>query len=394
MKSRLMTFLKTSDFIYFIYFYVFSAIFKILGFFIRTDHNLILFNSFGGKKYDDSPKKIFEAMSCDERCSDFKYVWAFHEPEKMDVKGAKKIKTDNLNYFITALKAGIWVTNSGIERGLNFKKKDTFCINTGHGSPLKTMGSGKIKREHRFEIKYEYNVDLMSAQSRFDIDIFSKCYNLPAEKFILSGLPRNDVLSKQTEEIKRKMKEKLEIPHNKKVILYAPTFREFYRDKKNNCILTAPVNFNKWKEKLGENYYLLFRAHYEISNSINKAIDLSFMRDVSSYHCLNDLMIASDMLVSDYSSIFMDYSILERPMLCFAYDLKEYSDRRGLNIDLYEEFYHEIAETEDELINTIQNIEIEYDKYCERTINFKNKYAESYGRAATIITDKILSVRK
>ena len=139
MKQKLVNFLKYNKVAYAIYYQVMSFCMNVLKLFMRTDDKLILFNSFAGRKFDDSPKAIYEEMKKDPRFKDYKLVWAFHQPEKYDAP--QKIKTDGLKYFKTALAARVWVTNSSVERGLNFTGKHTFYFNTWHGTPMKKMGT-------------------------------------------------------------------------------------------------------------------------------------------------------------------------------------------------------------------------------------------------------------
>ena len=115
-----------------------------------------------------------------------------------------------------------------------------------------------------------------------------------------------DILSKYTPEYAENLKRKLNIPDNKKIILYAPTFREYSKDSMQNCILLPPMTLTKWKKILGNEYILLFRAHYEVSKHM-KITDDDFIKDMTNYPHLENLMIISDLLISDYSSIFFDY---------------------------------------------------------------------------------------
>lgn len=115
MKQKLVNFLKYNKVAYAVYYRVMNFCMNILKLFIKTDDKLILFNSFAGRKYDDSPKAIFEEMRRDSRFTGYKLVWAFHQPEKFQVDGAEKIKTDGMHYFRTALAARVWVTNSSVE---------------------------------------------------------------------------------------------------------------------------------------------------------------------------------------------------------------------------------------------------------------------------------------
>ncbi|MBQ7037485.1 MAG: CDP-glycerol glycerophosphotransferase family protein, partial [Clostridia bacterium] len=135
--KKLANIIKYFKFIYSLYYYVFSFLLSALRLFVKPDDKLILFNSFGGRKYDDSPKAIFEKMQKDPRFQDYKKVWAFHNPEGKEIPGVTCIKTDTFRYFVTALRARVWITNSSVERGLNFKGKNTYYFNTWHGTPIK-----------------------------------------------------------------------------------------------------------------------------------------------------------------------------------------------------------------------------------------------------------------
>lgn len=383
-KNEMMKMVKTSSGIKKVYNKVGSGLVRLVGLFVFQDDKLILFNSFGGKKYDDSPKAIFEFLKEDERFEDYKFVWAFHQPDRYDVPGAKVIKTDNLKYFLTALKAHVWITNSGIERGLSFKKKGTIYINTWHGTPIKYMGSDeyKIKPTQMPVCKF----DRQNAQSKFEADIFSRVFNIPYERMLTCGYPRNDVLVNNDLETQNKYKKKLNIPSDKKVLLYAPTFREYERDDNRNCVLKPPVNFEKWRSVLGNEYVVLMRCHYEIAKLLNVGMDGVFVKDVSDYPILNDLMLASDVLISDYSSIIFDFAILDRPVIVYTYDFDTYREKRGMYIDVREELLGGSV-TEDELLETIKTIDKK--DAIERVRAFRRKYVTEYGNATKGTVDTI-----
>ena len=314
-------------------------------------------------------------------------VWAFQNPNDFDLPRGKSIKTDSLRYFIISLKARVWVTNSTVERGLNFKGKNTYYFNTWHGTPIKKMGKDISINSSSFSGKFKWKVDLMTAQSKYEADIFSRVFNIDREKFLICGLPRNDNLANVSEETKRSVMMKLGLPLDKKVILYAPTFREYERDEKLNCVIAPPIDFVKWKKIIGSEYVILFRAHYEVSKVLNIKIDNGFIYNMSEYPVLNDLMIASDMLISDYSSIYFDYSILDKPMICYTYDYENYMDKRGLYFDIREELLGGSI-TENEILDLIKNLPLE--KAMEKVKEFRNRYVESYGNATKTSIDVIL----
>lgn len=382
MKKRLKAMLKQNIVIYFLYSTIFNLFFKILKLFIKVDDSIILMTSYAGRKYDDSPKVIFEYMKTQRKYDKYKIYWAFENPEQYKIEGAEKIKIDTPKYFITALKAKYWITNSAIERGLKFKNKKTIYINTWHGSTMKKMGNDAPVTAFKYRVSKS---DIVYAQSNYDIEVFSKAFNIPKGTFALVGLPRNDELSSISEKEIEEIKAKLNIPNNKKVILYAPTFREYQRDAEG-CVIASPINIDKWKEKLGNEYVVLFRAHYEI-NKVLKIKNDEFIRDVSNYENLNELMKITDIMISDYSGIVFDYSILKRPIFNYTYDYDEYVEKRGLYLDLEKDLPNGICKTEDELIKKI--LECNFEQEREKTEKFSRRFVEKYGDARKYIDNII-----
>lgn len=387
--NRLSYLLKSSRLLYDIYFFVMSALLKLLGIFVGYDAKLILFNCFGGKQYGDSPRAIYESMLSDPRFDGYRLVWALHAPEKFSIPGrADVVKADSFKYFVTALRAGIWVTNSSMERGLNFKKKKTLCFNTWHGTPIKIMGAD-IKGENlSFKSRVLIRADIMCAQGQYDVDIFSRAFRLPVSHFRMTGLPRNDILSSYTPEMVCRIKEKLGIEKEKTVLLYAPTFREYARGESNEIVLDIPMNLSRWQEALGDRFVILFRAHYEVARHM-KLEGYSVFRDMSAYPDLNELMIVSDALISDYSSVFFDYSIMGKPMYCFAYDMREYGDNRGLYLRLADELPCEVHQREESLIAQLLKIDEEKAALSRRTVLFQRKYVTEFGHGAEKCCDVI-----
>lgn len=340
--------------------------------FVKLDDQLILFNSFGGKKYDDSTKEIYLRMKEDPRFEKYRLLWAFHAPEQVP-EITEKIKTDNLFYFITALKARCWITNSAIQRGIEFKGKHTYYFNTWHGTPMKKMGAAMGKKGNN---KILQICDVILAQSRYEAKKMSQAYDIPLETFKIFGLPRNDVLAAAGERETHEMRKKLGIRKDQMVILYAPTFRDYQLDAQSRCTLEIPIDYAYWQETLGENFVFLMRAHYEVAKHTKLPED-SRWRDYSNYPTLNDLMIASDVLISDYSSILFDYSILNRPMFCYTYDFDEYNEKRGLYFDVRNELSS--AEDGNRLAELIANMVVGREQ--EKCTRFRAHYVEEYGDA-------------
>lgn len=378
-RQKVMVKLKANKSIYLIYYVLGSIAVNIMKLFIKSDYQLILFVSYGGQKYDDSPKKIYEELRKDVRFENFKFVWAFKNPDEFFIEGAELIKIDSFKYYITALKARCWVTNAAIERGLNFSGKDTLYFNTWHGTPIKKMGVDLSKTNESFGSYSKYKMDVFTVQGEYEAHIFEQAFKIQKDKFLKIGLPRNDIFAADNRKHIEYIKNKLGLPLDKKIILYAPTFREYLRDKQENCVFAPPINLDLWKKEMSEKYILIFRAHYEVVKSLNIKSDNDFIWDYSNYESLEDLMLISDILISDYSSIFFDYSIQGKPMLCFAYDYEEYKAKRGLYIELDESFYNGVIRSENELLRIIKEMSI--DKAEELSIKFRDKYVEEYGNA-------------
>lgn len=381
MKSRIKAFVKNNKLIYALYFHVGSALLRFIGLFVKTDPNLILFISYGGQKYDDSPRVVYEYLKENPVSAKHRLVWAFIAPEQFP-QVLDKVRVDTPRYYITALRAGIWITNSSASRGLNFKKKQTRNYMFTHGmTGIKKIGADIQSADKAFKIGFEEHFDAIFVEGKKEIPLLVQAWGKNPEVFRTTGLPRNDDLATVTEEEIRSIKARLGVPANKKVILYAPTFREFSRADDGRNALGIPIDFKKWEAALGEEYVMLITAHYEVAKLLDELPKNDFVINAFKYPVLNDLIKVSDILISDYSSIVFDYAIMERPILCYGYDYDSYSVERGLYTDLEELFYDGVLRTEDVLLNAVVNMD--YDAECAYTREkIKNEYLASYGDAA------------
>ena len=348
---------------------------------IPVNEKKILFVSFNGLRYDDSPRVLYETIVKDDFFKDYELVWAFTEKEKYHIARGKKIDFNSFRYLLEALSAGIWITNVTVERGFHLKRKKTLYVDTWHGTPLKKIGSDAVGNEN--EDCTLGSIDLFCAQSEYDKKIFSRVYHVPAENILISDLPRNDSLVTYTTEEIQKIKRSLGIAQDKKVLLYMPTYREYDVTEENYLSLTPPIDLKKWEALLKDKYVLLIRAHYLVEKQMDIP-DNSFAQSVTNYEKLNDLYAISDILISDYSSAYFDFGILKKPVVCFAYDRDTYLKLRGLYLDL-SELPGPVCRNEDEVIDFLLHPRID-----ERAINeFKNKFTPVSGNAAKKVLDRL-----
>lgn len=361
-----------------------NILFSILKYLIIIKKQQILFVSFGGQKYDDSPKSVYEMMIQDVRFKNFEFIWAFTDKSlESNVKKDKRtkfVKIDTPRYFKYVLSSKVWITNTSVERSFNLKRKKIIYMNTWHGTPLKKMGFDIQYAKSNKHIARNMLADIFLAQSDYEAEIFSRIYGIPMSNMVKVGLPRNDKLGTMRNQEKKNIKEKLLITSNKKIILYAPTYRDSAITHEDENIKNSLVN---WIEYLKNDYVVLVRAHYEV----NQAIDNLNQKiiDVSQYPSLNDLMEISDILLTDYSSIMFDYSILKKPIYLYCYDFERYNNERGLYFDP-RKYFPNTAEKEN--IGTM--ISEKYD--TSELLKFKNKYVMYQGQATQKSIDKLWSI--
>ena len=356
-----------------------SAALKLAGLFVKQDKNLVLFVSNIGKSYSGSPLMIYKYMQEHPEYSDYECIWAFNNPEQF--KQLKTVKFDSPEYFLTALKAKYWITDVNIERSLKFKNKKTKYLNTWHGVALKKIGNDDANSG-----RYDYsNIDYLCVSCEHDTRVYTSALNARADSFLKCGMPRNDPLFEANDEVRAAIRKKLDIPEGKKVILFAPTWRDSVNFGKSFDI-KIPADFKKWEAELKDDYILFFRAH----DRTTKVMDIQFndfIRNYSNYEPLNDLLIASDVLITDYSSIIFDYSILEKPAICFGYDYDEYVKERGVYFDAREVFPGGVISNETDVLSILKDTE-KLDSYS--TAGLKKVYMEySNGNAAEICVRKL-----
>lgn len=360
-----------------------SLFFRCLGLFIKTDPKLILFVSFSGKLYNDSPRAIYEYLQTLPEGKQFKCIWAFEHPEAFPQVKCQKVKIDTWHYFIITLKAKFWVASVNIERGLKYKKKNTYYLNTWHGAAINLMGNA-VKGRSDFNWGH---IDCFCISGDYERAIIERDFCVKPESLLLSGLPRNDELYHYPQNKIQELRKKLNVPDDKKVILYAPTWRES-TDGGTTCEMVPPLDWKKWKKVLGEHYVIFIRAHVNTTDLHVVQYD-DTIRNASEYPAVNDLLLISDYLISDYSSIIMDYCILGRPIICFGYDYEEYNKKRGgFYFDLDKEIPSGICRTEDEVISYILNSD--YDRESRKACLFRDKHIEFGGNATQICINKIL----
>lgn len=347
-------------------------------------NDTILYESFLGKNYSDSPKAIFKHMlENDDR--KWKHIWVLNN--KDIIKSEEEFKNDNVKiikrfgwkyfYYVTISK--YFVLNMRQPKWL-YKKEEQVILSTWHGTPLKRLvfDMENVTSANKNYKKDFYNQsrkwDYLIAANKYSEKIFESAFMYPQKNILTYGYPRNDILTNHTEVYKDKVKERLGIPSSKKVILYAPTWRDDEFHSAGNYKFKLQLDLERLKEEIGDEYIVALRMHYFISDNIDLSGFEKFAFDFSKYNDINDLYIISDILITDYSSVFFDYSILKKPILFYTYDLDKYQNMlRGFYIDVNKDLPGPLLLSNNEVLDSIKNIE---------TVNkrFKDKYQEFYNK--------------
>ena len=238
------------------------------------------------------------------------------------------------------------VVSSGASRFYRMICRKVIFLNHGWGTK-KTPGNAEkanpnIMRSYRAWLR---NTDVAICLSEFDSTYYVVCPELNNEKrptFLPLGLPRNDYLIKNANnlELHNRLMSHLGIPAEHKAVLFAPTHREG-EERNRQLVNEVLAEMRKIDDRLGqERIILLFRPHYFEEGVKEKVASLKNVRYVGYdvWRDPRDLMIVSSALITDYSSIFVDYLLLDKPIIFRVGDLSEYKKYRGLAIDYNDTF--------------------------------------------------------
>ena len=375
---------------------------------LPVDNNLIVFESNVGRNYSGNPKYIYEEMVRQGLDNEFSIVWILEDITTEIPGRAKKIKRSRIKYYYYMARAKIWVFDTR-EPSHIIKREQGYYIQTWHGTPLKKLGMDleDVFMSGSSDIEtYKSNIyrdtrkwDFLLSQNDFSTEIFKSAFAfntdiLPLKKIWTYGYPRNDVLTTRNNEVDiKKLKDNLNIPLDKKVLLYAPTWRDNEYHRQSIYKFVTALDFDLLKEKLSEDYVIIVKYHYLVVDNIDWTDYEGFVYTFGAENDITDLYLVSDMLITDYSSVMFDYSILNRPMFFFMYDLESYRDElRGFYFDVIEEIPGPISKTTEALIRDIE--EYNYNVYEEKYRAFRNKYNKNDdGKASQRVIDRILELK-
>jgi len=366
---------------------------------LPVDNRVIFFESSVGRNYTGNPKYVYEEMVAQGLDNDYKCIWSL-EDTTLEIPGnAIKVKRARLTYLYYLAIAKVWVCDTR-QPAFLVKRPETTYIQLWHGTPLKKLAMDldfleisdgmELSEYKRLFKKNTETWDYLISQSDYTTEKFRSSFDFE-NKILNTGFPRNDILfEKNNLKSINSFKKCYNIPSDKKVILYAPTWRddEFYGNGLYK--FSSEIDFDLLKNELSDTHVVLVKLHYLIKDSIDWSKYEGFVYKCDHLWDIQKLYLISDVLVTDYSSVMFDYAILKRPMIIYAYDYEKYRDSlRGFYFNIFEEFPGPIVENTPDLVDSIRNYnntdyEEKYRKFLDKFTSFDD------GNASSRIVDLIL----
>jgi CDP-glycerol glycerophosphotransferase len=352
---------------------------------LRDD--VAVFASYWYRGYACNPRAIYEAMR--DLAPHLRGVWVIR-PGTTVPPGVETVIADSREYFRLIARAKYFVNNVNFPDHMR-KRSGMVHVQTHHGTPLKRMGldlrdaAGAGQRTNfRALIRRCSAWDFSVSANRLSTLVWERVYpvNFTSLEY---GYPRNDVLATATDADVAAARESLDIEDGKKVLLYAPTHREYERG------FRSLLDTIRLAESLGDDWIVLSRAHYfyDVGQPV-AAMAHGRVIDVTSHDSVEQLCLAADVLITDYSSVMFDYAVLDRPLVIYAPDWETYRSLRGTYFDLIAEPPGVVCRTPEDVVDAIVSGAYKGDVADKARRVFRSKYcAWDDGHAAERVVRRV-----
>ena len=358
---------------------VFIQIYYILRIFTKVNNKRILFEAYWGKSISCNPKAMMDYM-IENGYNDYQFIVVYNGKDKISNNRVKYVNIRSIDYLYYLCTSKYWVVNSHIMGELKPKKNQVYMQTWHAAGAFKKFGLDIIESEvDRDNEKLAWrkeaqNWDYLLCSSEEVREIYSNAFGVSEDIIYPIGIPRNDCFYDKEKILELKKYINSQIGNNlgKKIVLYAPTFRD-------NREFKLMFDFDKLYKELGDEYVILLKLH---PNIMDDAINIdekysNFVFNFSHYGEMQELLLAADLLITDYSSVIFDFALTGNPIILYSYDLDEYKNEiRGFYYE-YESFVPgPIVKTENQLIKEIKN----YDELKSRNSNRVKKFAKKFNQ--------------
>ncbi|MFE9686147.1 CDP-glycerol glycerophosphotransferase family protein [Streptomyces sp. NPDC006285] len=364
------------------------------GWYLRRplDENLAVFAAYWGRGYACNPAAIHRKAR--ELAPHIRPVFLVKEKELPHMPGdVESVVIGSRRYWEVMARAKYTFNNVNFEHAVR-KRPGSVHVQTHHGTPLKRMGVDQIEYRAVAAATGSFG-RLMQRVDRWDFSLSSNAHSTEvwsgaypsAFEHLEYGYPRNDRFYTAAPAEVAAIRARLGIPADRVALLYAPTYRDYPRD------VSAQFDLARFCDALGPEFVVLLRAHYFLDGDagLRRAVADGRLIDVTSLRDTEDVCLASDALITDYSSIMFDYANLDRPIVTYADDWDVYRDTRGVYFDLLAEPPGHVARTQTELARVLTSGEWCDERSAELRSRFRARFcAFDDGQAAERVVRRVL----
>ncbi|WP_295620876.1 CDP-glycerol glycerophosphotransferase family protein [uncultured Methanobrevibacter sp.] len=367
---------------------IYAAIFNIFRKFSQKD-NKVTFLTNKNHSFDSNLEYIAKELGNRKTKDGKDYEYNFIEKDSLSLKSISDFASSKYVFLVDNFFPLAFMNVEGMK-----------WVQLWHGTGIfKKFGYDLLNDEDKKVMElFSDKIDLVSVSSENAVDIYANNFHIDKSKVKPFGVPRNDFYNDEhlgsdyLNELRASFEKEYPQLKAKKLVLYAPTFRE---DAKNNAVFDY-FDIGRFIHDLGDEYCLAIRLHPNYMNYCDEAhpIDLKELAskydfiDFTGYEDEQKILLLSDILIADYSSIMVDYTILNKPIILFAYDLDDYiNEERGFSFDYKEKVPGKIVYDIDELIESIKKKDFDLEKLNEFS---KLQFGDFKANSSKLILDYIL----
>ncbi|HWU09999.1 MAG TPA: CDP-glycerol glycerophosphotransferase family protein, partial [Streptomyces sp.] len=352
----------------------------------------VLYSSFDGRQYSDSPRAVHEELT--RRGTGVEHLWVVRDQQAAVPEGVRAVALHSAEWHDALARSRWIVTNTQLPEWFE-RSEGQLVVQTWHGTPLKRIGRD-LEGTAFADTAYMESMPRRAAQwsvlvspNRFSTPVLRRAFGHTGE-VLECGYPRNDLLyAADRTKVADAVRRSLGVPDGKRVVLYAPTWREDRPKQGGRYGLDLRLDLEQARRALGDDHVLLVRRHYLVGGSVPES---DFVRDVSRHPDVTELMLVSDVLVTDYSSLMFDFAQTGRPMLFHTYDLEHYRDTlRGFCFDFENRAPGPLITDSAAVVEALRDPEAATAGHQEAYAAFREAFCDlDDGTAAAQVADRML----
>ncbi|POM25274.1 CDP-glycerol:poly(glycerophosphate) glycerophosphotransferase [Actinomadura rubteroloni] len=356
--------------------------------------DLAVFDAFSGRQASDNPRGVFDELR--RRNTGMDCVWVTVDGQFPPPDGARTILQGSREHYEALARAKLIVGNWRQPDWFRKREGQTY-VQCWHGSPLKKVGYDLKEMSYKRTEGADWmetdvpQWDLLVSQSPFVVPFLRSAFRYDGP-IIDTGYPRNDLLNRpERHQLALDVRERLGIPAGKKVVMYAPTWRDDFHFAVGKRAFQLEFDIDAATAALGDDHVLLLRTHYLVTDK-PKTGENPFVIDVSDYPDIAELYLVTDIFITDYSSSMFDFAVTGKPVLFYTYDLDRYRDHvRGFYFDFDEVAPSPLFRTSEEVIAAVRDIDALVARNADRYRAFQEKFCpHDDGRSGARILDRVL----